>query len=135
MSRTPARPSGSPAPVDATFDGRSIALVPLAEEIARRHLDRHPDDRERYGDLAWDWCVHDMQHVLAWAFGEETGFIDLAKQVDWLARVLDARGYPLVNLADCLLDAAAVVRSEVPGASVVADRLEEVSSSVRASIT
>jgi hypothetical protein len=129
------RPSGWPPPADAAFDGGRLELPPLAEAIARRHLARHPDDVERYGEAAREWAVHDMQHVLAWAFGEHSGFIDLGHQVAWLARVLDGRGYPLVNLADCLEDAAAVVRSDVPGAGEVAARLEAVSSSVRASIT
>jgi hypothetical protein len=129
------RPSGWPPPAEAAFDGGRLALPPLAEAIARRHLERHPDDVERYGGLAHEWAVHDMQHVLAWAFGERSGFIDLGRQVEWLARVLDARGYPLVNLADCLVEASAVVRSQVPGAADVADRLEAVSSAVRVSIT
>ena len=129
--RTPARPSGWPPPAEATFDGIRLALVPLAEEIARRHLDRHPEDVERYGELAHEWAVHDMQHVLGWAFGESSGFVDLCQQVGWLAGVLDARGYPLVNLADCLEDAAAVVEKRVPGAGTVAARLCAVSADVR----
>src|SRR3954454_22034463 len=100
--RTPARPGGTPPPADVRFGDARVALIPLAEAVARRHLDRHPDDLERYGELAWEWCVHDMQHVLGWAFVETRGVLDLDQQVAWLARVLDAREYPLGNLADCL---------------------------------
>jgi hypothetical protein len=131
MSRQPARPGGSPPPVDAGFGGGRVALVPLAEETARRHLVRHPEDVDRYGELALEWAVHDMRHVLAWAFGEAAGFVDLAQQVGWLARVLAARDYPLVNLADCLDDAAGVVAERVDGAEGVAARLHEAAASVR----
>jgi hypothetical protein len=125
------RPSGWPPPAESAFRGERLRLEPLAEEIARRHLERHPDDVERYGELAREWAVHDMQHVLAWAFGEPSGFVDLGQQIDWLAGLLDARGYPLVNLADCLEEAGAVVADRVPGADAVADRLREVSGAVR----
>jgi hypothetical protein len=108
-----------------------VALLPLAEETARRHLDRHPDDVERYGELAWEWCVHDMQHVLAWAFGDAAGFVDLAQQAGWLARVLDARGYPLENLADCLDEAAVVVAERLSDADGVAARLLQVGAGIR----
>jgi hypothetical protein len=129
--RTPARPSGSPPPVDVAFAGRRLALIPLAEEVARRHLDRHPDDVERYRELAWEWCVHDMQHVLAWAFSEPAGVLDLGQQVGWLARVLEARDYPLGNLADCLDTAAEVVGERVQDGDGVAARLREVAADVR----
>jgi hypothetical protein len=130
VTRTVSRPSGWPPPEHATLDGGRVALRPLAEEVARRHLERHPDDVERYGDLATDWAVHDMQHVLAWALGEAHG-VDLGQQVGWLARVLDARGYPLVNLADCLDSAADVVQARLPGAGPVAARLREVGGGIR----
>jgi hypothetical protein len=129
--RTPSRPSGWPPPVETAFGGERLPLTPLAEEVARRHLAHHPDDVERYGALAEEWAVHDMQHVLAWAFGESSGFVDLGRQVGWLAGVLDARGYPLANLADCLVDAADVVDERVPDAAAVAARLREVSAGVR----
>ena len=133
MSRAPARPSGWPPPAEAGWAGGRLPLAPLAEEVARRHLEHHPDDVERYGELAHAWAVHDMQHVLAWALGESGGFVDLGQQVDWLARVLDSRGYPLVNLADCLEDAGAVVEERLEGAGAVAARLREVAAEVRPS--
>ena len=75
--REVSRPSGWPPPAEASIGGAKLKLAPLAEEVARRHLERHPDDVERYGELAQEWAVHDMQHVLAWAFGESSGFVDL----------------------------------------------------------
>jgi hypothetical protein len=120
------RPSGWTPPAQAWFGGRSVDLVPLAREVADRHLERHPEDVERYGDLARDWAVHDMQHVLHWAFGDAGGLVELDRQVDWLARVLGARDYPLENLWSCLRTAADVVGERVDGGAPVATRLREV---------
>jgi hypothetical protein len=113
-------------PIEARFDGGRVELVPLASETSRRHLERHPEDAERYGELAHEWAVHDMQHVLHWAFGDAAGLVELDAQVAWLARVLDARGYPLENLWSCLQTAAEVVEERVAGAAAVAARLREV---------
>jgi hypothetical protein len=132
VTRETTRPSGWPPPAETSFGGDRLALQPLAEEVARRHLERHPDDVERYGELAYEWAVHDMQHVLAWAFGESSGFVDLGQQVAWLARVLAARDYPLGNLADCLQEAAGVVAERVAGAEAIAARLREVAGAVGA---
>ena len=126
MKRSVARPSGWQPPTEAWFGPARIELVPLAEEIATRHLERHPDDTERYGDLAREWAVHDMQHVLHWAFGDQAGLVDLAQQVGWLARVLGARDYPLENLWSCLRTAAEVVDERVQDGAPVAARLREV---------
>ena len=126
MTREVARPSGWMPPAEAWFGGARIDLVPLAHEISRRHLERHPDDVERYGELAGEWAVHDMQHVLHWAFGDHGGIIELDSQVAWLARVLGARGYPLENLWSCLRTAAEVVEERVDGGAPVAARLREV---------
>jgi hypothetical protein len=60
--------------------------------------------------MARAWCVHDVRHVLNWALDEH---VDLQSQVDWLAGVLAARGYPLSNLAGCLETAAEVVAESV----------------------
>jgi hypothetical protein len=126
-----ARPSGTPPPSEAPWGDGRLALAPLAGEVAARHLAAHPDDVERYGEgLAHEWARHDMQHVLAWAFGDAAGFVALEEQVGWLARVLDARRYPLANLADCLGTAADVVDEQVDGAGAVAARLRDVAAGV-----
>ena len=131
MTREVSRPSGSPPPAEAQFGMVRVPLVALAEETARRHLLTHPEDATRYGDLAREWAVHDMQHVLAWAFGDAGDLVELGEQVGWLARVLDARGYPLGNLSDCLVIAADVVAEQVADGEGVAARLREVAEAVR----
>jgi hypothetical protein len=102
-------------PEEATLsDGDIIALRPLAEHVTAVHLERHPDDLERYGDdLARAWCVHDNQHVLAWAVAD----LDLQGQLDWLARILTARGYPVKNLIDSVSTCAEVLETDLPGAA------------------
>jgi hypothetical protein len=126
VTREVARPSGWTPPGEAWFGGARIDLVPLAGEVADRHLARHPEDVERYGDVAREWAVHDMRHVLHWAFGDHGGLVELDRQVGWLARVLGARDYPLENLWSCLRTAAEVVDERVDGGAPVAARLREV---------
>jgi hypothetical protein len=106
-ARRPAPPGGMPPPTTvSTSAGEAIRLIPLAAEVTKRHLEQHPEGLSRYGqDLAWQWCMHDMQHVLAWAIADH----DLEGQLAWLARVLDAREYPVNNLFDCVLTAADVI--------------------------
>ncbi len=112
-----------PPPTAARLpDGRSVELRPLAEKITDAHLSRHPEDVERYGaDLARQWGVHDNQHLLNWAIGD----IDLEGQARWLARVLDARGYPVANLVDNLMTGAGIVSGEIPGdaGETIAERM------------
>ena len=45
---------------------------------------------------------------MAWGI-EDT---DFAGQLGWLAGVLNARGYPVANLYDCVLTCARVLREE-----------------------
>ena len=47
--------------------------------------------------------------------------VDLAAQVDWLARVLGARDYPLVSFADGLGSLADELRGTLPGAADLLD--------------
>lgn len=111
-----APPGGWPAPPDFRAE---------AEEVARRHFAQHPEELERYGEHAMDWCVHDNQHILAWAAGDAEGSTDLEKEIHWLAGLLGARGYPLSSLADDLETAAGVVPK-------FGDRLRAVAAVVRA---
>lgn len=114
-----------PPPVTAELpDGMLVELVPLAEQVCRRHLERHPEDVDRYGhELAYEWCVHDQQHTLAWAIEDR----DLKGQITWLANILRSRGYPVLNLVDCVEQAAEIVRAElpVPAGSQVAERMRD----------
>lgn len=111
-------------------DGTPVALLPLAEQVAAVHLGRHPEDVARYGpDLARQWCIHDFQHVLAWAVEDQ----DLEGQLAWLAGLLDARGYPVANLIDCTVRAAEVVEAAMPApaGAEVAERLRAAAGSLR----
>jgi hypothetical protein len=90
--------------------GETIHLAPFAHEICRRFLLEFPDDRERYGDAALAWCVHDNQWLLGWAAEDlEIGGKHFADNVRWLARVLRARDYPTEQLVRDLELAAEVV--------------------------
>lgn len=114
------------------LDGAPVALAPLAQEASRRHLARHADDVEAYGErLAWDWCVHDLSWVLSWAFAEHAGLDDLSRQMAWMATLLGSREYPVENLADALQECGAVVAEQVPGAGAIADRLRLVAEEIR----
>lgn len=109
--RRPALPGGTPPPTTARLpDGTVLELRPLAERISQAHLRRHPEDLERYGaETALAWCTHDHQHLVSWAAED----LALDAQVLWLASVLDARGYPVANLADSLATAAEVIEREI----------------------
>ncbi len=97
----------------------------MAEEICRRYDAEFPDERERYGPAGQAWCVHDNQHILNWAVGADLGWVDLHRELAWLARVLEARDFPLDRLARNLELAAAVVgdHAEGEGAAALANRL------------
>lgn len=122
MSR-PAPPGGWPPPAEARLDGRTVPLVPLAEAVTERYFERYPEDLERYGEAGRDWERHDTQHLLNWAIGDAEGFVDLERQVRWLAGVLAARNFPLDHLAGNLELAADVVAERLPGGERVAERL------------
>jgi hypothetical protein len=123
MALQPPR-GGTPPPETADVTGARLALRPLAEEICRRYRSEYPDEAGRYGDAGNEWCVHDNQHILAWAAQDAAGRAGLLQaQVDWLASVLAARDFPLDRLARDLQLAADVVRAEAPS---VADALAAV---------
>ena len=97
--KRPAPPSGREPPTRAVLEGgEPIDLVPLAEEVCSRYFHEFPEDRGRYGDAGGAWCVHDNQHILNWAVLARGGFVDLERELAWLARVLDARDFPLEHL-------------------------------------
>jgi hypothetical protein len=119
-------PGGTPPPDTAILMGGEgpIDLVALAEEICARYRGEFPDEQERYGEAGAAWCVHDNQHILAWAVGARNGYVDLQRELSWLARVLGARDFPIDRLARNLDIAADVARERlaVPE-SVIADDL------------
>jgi hypothetical protein len=99
-------------PTEAVLVGEHVpvALLPLAQEICRRYRAEFPDEQGRYGDAGAAWCVHDNQHILNWAIGARNGRVDLERELAWLARVLEARDFPLDRLARDLEIAADVMR-------------------------
>jgi hypothetical protein len=105
-------------------DDCRLDLRRLAQEICRRYRQEFPDEQERYGDAGQEWCVHDNQHLLSWAAGEVNGHLELVTQVAWLAKVLEARGFPLDRLARNLDIGAEVARTHVDEG--VGGRLAEV---------
>ena len=121
----PNPPSGYPPPELAdTAEGETLQLRALAEEICRRYRSEFPDEYERYGDAGIAWCIHDNQHIINWVALESRGFVDLDERLAWLARVLEARDFPLPRLARNLELAAEVVRDALPaGGHGVAQRL------------
>jgi len=135
VSRRLAPPGGWPPPDHATLAGASVDLVGIAADVAELYFEAHPDDLERYGDLAREWEQHDTQHLLNWAIGDAEGHVDLVKQVSWLAGVLEARDFPLEHLASNLDIAGDVVEGRVAGGPKVAERLRAAAAHVRATET
>ena len=127
-----APPSGSAAPIDVvTPDGGTVDVRTLAQEVCRRYRAEYPDEEERYGDAGQEWCVHDNQYLLHWALLDVQGTTSLADQVAWLARVLQARDFPLDRLArDLELCAEVVEEGGHAWGGEVAARLRAVASGV-----
>jgi hypothetical protein len=129
----PAPPSGQPPPREARLaDGTAVDLGALAREICERYRAEYADEEERYGDAGNLWCRHDNQHLLNWAVLHTRAFVVLDEQVAWLARVLEARDFPLDRLARDLDIAAEVVAARVDGAGDVAAALSGAAAMVRA---
>jgi hypothetical protein len=136
VSGRTAPPSGWPPPAEATLGDSTIDLAPLAEGVADRYFAEHPGDLERYGaDVARAWEIHDTRYLLSWAIGDVEGREDLERQVAWLARVLEARAFPLEHLARNLELAAEVMAGHVAGADAVAERLRAAAALVRTTPT
>jgi hypothetical protein len=125
LPRDVAPPSGgTPPPATAQVRGESIHLAPLADEICRRFLLEFPDDRERYGDAALAWCVHDNRWILGWAAEDlEVGGTHFANNLRWLEGVLRARDYPTERLVRDLELAAEVVGADNEAQRELADKL------------
>jgi hypothetical protein len=118
-------PSGMDPPTRVTgLHGAELDLV----EIARRTCDAYgrefPDERERYGDAGVQWCRHDAQHLLNWAALSVTDTLDYESELSWLARVLEARDFPLARLARCLELLAQTTRETVPDEPQIAARVD-----------
>ena len=128
----PAPPSGQPPPRQvALADGTEVDLEAVATEVCARYAAEYPDEHERYGHAGRDWCVHDNQHLVNWAVLDTREYVSLEDQVSWLAKVLEARDFPLDRLARDLDIAAAVVGERVPGGGPVAAALTRAGAMVR----
>jgi hypothetical protein len=128
----PAPPSGEPPPRAATLgDGTALDLEALAGEVCDRYRAEYPDELERYGDAGHLWCLHDNQHLINWAALHVQSYVVLDEQVAWLAKILEARDFPLDRLARDLDIAAEVVRARVPGGGAVAEALSGSGAMVR----
>ena len=106
------------------LSGAEIDLVEVARRTCIGYDRLFPDERERYGPAGAAWCRHDAQHLLNWAALSLTQNLDYERQLAWLARVLEARDFPLPRLARCLQLLAEVTREMVPGEPQLAARLE-----------
>jgi hypothetical protein len=125
MSKGVAPPSGMPPPETATGPhGEELDLVAIARDTCSGYAAAFPDERERYGPAGADWCRHDCQHLLNWAVLSLTEALDFEAQLAWLARVLEARDFPIARLARCLELLAQVVRDTVPDETEVAAQLD-----------
>ena len=125
MSRRVAPPSGMSPPGTVTSPhGRDIDLATLARDTCASYATEFPDEHERYGPAGAEWCRHDCQHLLNWAVLSLTVGLDYEAQLAWLARVLEARDFPLERLARCLELLAQAVRDGTPDEPEVAARLD-----------
>jgi hypothetical protein len=125
MSGRVAPPSGMPPPETVTGPhGEEVDLVAIARDTCASYDLEFPDERERYGPAGADWCRHDCQHLLNWAVLSLTAAVDFETQLAWLARVLEARDFPLSRLARCLELLAQAVGASLPDESEVAARLD-----------
>ena len=125
MSRRIAPPSGMPPPEHVTGPhGRRIDLVAIARRTCAAYDDEFPDERERYGPAGAEWCRHDTQHLLNWAVLSLTEEVDFDRELAWLARILEARDFPLPRLARCLELLAQTTRESVPDVPQVAERVQ-----------
>jgi len=128
----PAPPSGQAPPRSAELaDGTAVDLAALAAEVCARYRAEYPDEQERYGEAGHLWCLHDNQHLLNWAVLDTRGYVSLDEQAAWLAKVLEARQFPLDRLARDLDIAAAVVGDGGPGAAPVAAALSRAAGLIR----
>jgi hypothetical protein len=136
VSGRTAPPSGWPPPETAELGAATLDLGPLAEAVADRYFAEHPEDLTRYGaDVARAWELHDTRYLLSWAIGDVEGRVELDRQVSWLARILEARDFPLEHLASNLELAGDVVEEAVAGGAEVAARLRDAASLVRSTPT
>jgi hypothetical protein len=87
--------------------------VALAAAVCERYYGEYTDEDAVYGEVGRLWCRHDNQHLLNWAALDAAGTVTLDEQVAWLARVLEARQFPILRLARSLELGGEVVREQL----------------------
>ena len=112
--------------------GHEVDLVGIARKTCAAYDAEFPDERVRYGPAGMEWCRHDVQHLLNWAVLSLTHDLDYDRELIWLARVLEARDFPLARLARCLELLAGVTRESIDTEPEVADRVESAAAYVSA---
>jgi hypothetical protein len=112
--------------------GHEVNLVEIARKTCVAYDVEFPDERERYGPAGIEWCRHDVQHLLNWAVLSLTHDLDYERELSWLARVLEARDFPLARLARCLELLASITRDSVRTAPEIADRVESAAAYISA---
>ena len=126
MSRRPAPPTGMPPPGTVISPlGEELDLAALATETCSAYDAEFPGERQRYGPAGMQWCVHDNQHVFNWAALSLTGHVGFLEQIQWLARVLEARDFPLDRLARSLELCAETIERRHPNELALAERLRD----------
>ena len=128
MSRLRPPEGGTTPPAAETLSGGAVVeLGPIARRVAERYFAEFPDDLERYGEAARAWCVHDTQYLLAWLIQDaRLGAPIFERQLNWLAKLLDARGYPLARLERHLALLAEEVAAGVDDGERLARRVRAV---------
>lgn len=112
-----------------------MELAPLADAVCAAYYEHYGDEDARYGQAGRAWCRHDNQYLIAWAAQEAVrhdGTLD--GNIDWLARVLAARDFPLERLEHDLRLAADVVEP-LDGGDSVAGQLRHAAARVAATST
>ena len=127
-------PSGTAPPTAAPSPsgGPDLDLHALAAATCERYYAEYADEDAVYGEVGRLWCQHDLQHLLNWAALDVAGHVTLDDQVAWLARILEARRFPILRLARSLELAATVVRTDLDtGAEPIAQRLDGAGTMIR----
>lgn len=85
----------SPVPTsDPLFPSQWLSV---AQTICDRYYAEFPDHDERYGDRGRRYCAHDNAYLAAWLVDalDTAGHGSFATNVEWLRRLLEARGFPM----------------------------------------
>lgn len=89
-------------------------MLELAESVCAEYYALYPDTDERYGGRGRAYCAHDNAYLAAWITrAVELGSpATLARDVQWLADLLAARGFPMDRFVQNLELVAAKVSAQ-----------------------